>query len=322
VRLITIGDAGTGLVVAPQRPGLNLVHLMTDRFTEIVVAGRRYEAVARPETEGLWAEVELPAGRSRLELRQGRNVAQQVLNAGAGPRQELLAGPDGAECAAAALGSLLGGSVAPLGACPSHALTEPDADSLRLLVHNLAGRKVRTLRLVTDSTPRAAAAERLVRTAAAADRVTVRAEGPGDAILAVSGWGVARRALGVLRSEPPPLYGTYLAPWLVHASIVSVTGTAPLAALPFDPQSEPVRAYVAALRRVGPGQSATSAGLAAFLAARGSVVSGEVEVYAAPGAITVMPMGGSAAMTHDDRGPGWLAGGALTPVSKNLAGQR
>ena len=317
VRLIEMGEASTGLVVAPQRPGLNLVHLMTDRFTEIVVAGRSYEAVARPDTEGLWAAVELPAGRTRLELRQGRNVAQQVLNTGSGARQDMLAGADGAECASAALGFLLGGSEAPLRACPSAALSAPDAESLRLLVRNLAGRKVTTLRLVADGSPRSIAAEKLVR-AAAGDALEVRTRGSADAVLAVAGWGPAGSALAALRSGSPPLYGTYLAPWLVHASIVAGTGTAPLAALPFDPQSGPVRAYVAALRRVGPGQSATSAGLAAFLAARGEAPAGDVSLYAATGAIKVMPMGGSAG-EHQEISPGWLAGGALTPVSKSLA---
>ena len=203
-------------------------------------------------------------------------------------------------------------------ACPSESLTDPDADSLRRLVRNLATRKVKVLRLVSDGSPRSRAAEGLVRAAAAAAHLEVRAGGSGDAVLAVAGWDAARTTLADLRDRTPPLYGTYLAPWLMHAGIVAVTGTSPLAALPFDPQSDLVRAYVDALRRVGPAQSATSAGLAAFLAARGQRFSGAVELYAATGAITVMPMGGSAT-THEATGPGWLAGGALTPVSMNLA---
>ncbi len=72
VRALDIDDVRTGLVIAPQRPGTNLVHLMTDRLTDVVVDGRRYRAEPRPGMQGLWAEVYLPPGRSLLELRQGR----------------------------------------------------------------------------------------------------------------------------------------------------------------------------------------------------------------------------------------------------------
>lgn len=319
VRVVRMDDASTGLVVVPGRPGVNLVHVMSARFTDVGVGGREYEAQPRPDTEGRWVEIVLPAGRSLLEVRQGRNVVQQVLDTGHGVTQSLVAGPDGVECASAALGALLGGSTAPVESCPSESLSDSDANVLRLLVRNLAERKVKKIRLVADETPRAVAADVVVREAARTAGIEVGAGAAGDVVLAVAGWGTARTALDALRSAPPPLYGTYLAPWLVQAPIVAVTGTAPLAALPFDPQSDLVRAYVSALRRVGPAQSATSAGLAAFLAARGERLGDEVELYAATGSITVMPMGSDMAAHDDGAGPGWLAGGALTPVSTNLA---
>ena len=102
-----------------------------------------------------------------------------------------------------------------------------------------------------------------------------------------------------------------------YASQRWASGTAPLAALPFDPQGPAARAYLAALRSVGPAQSGTAAGLAAFLEARGERFTGPPVIYAATTGFHVMPMGeGSGGHAA---GSGWLAGGALTPVTAPLA---
>ena len=327
VRALEFDEAMTGLVIAPQRPGTNLVHLMTDRLTDIVVDGRRYRAETRPGMQGLWAEVHLPPGRSLLELRQGRQVAAQIVDTGSGPQQAALAGPDGGECASAALGGVLGGSKAPLAACPAEGLAAADAIALRALVGSLGARGVKRLTVITDTSPRGAAAEREVRAAARTTGVAVT-EGPptavgAEAVLAIAGWQISELRLTQLKAGPPPLYGTYLAPWLVQASMVAATGTSPLAVLPFDPAGPEARAYLAALRQVGPTESASASGYLAFLAALGRPLPPyDLLLYAATVSFEVMPMG-------DDQGPGggtdhsgldltWFAGGALTPVSKPL----
>ncbi|HUR74075.1 MAG TPA: hypothetical protein VMZ00_07350 [Sporichthya sp.] len=334
VRALTLDDATTGLAITPQRPGLNLVHVMTDRLTDVVVGGRQYRAEARPGTQGFWAEVQLPAGRSLLEIRQGRQVAAQIVNTGSGPVQAGLSGPDGAECAAAAIGAFLGGARVPLSACPSGSLSPVDAGALGALVGNLKTRGVHVLRLITDTTPRGIAAEKVIRGATKKAGIGVLEESapataPGkkpDATLAIAGWDVAQAALHVLRETPAPLYGTYLAPWLVQAGIVAAAGGSPLSPLPFDPTSPQAQAYITALRAVGPTESASSAGLLAFLAARGQTLPAkDVLLYAATGRFDIMPIGGdltTAAATaghdHDGVDASWLGGGALTPVSGRL----
>jgi hypothetical protein len=334
VRALRLDDATTGLVITPQRPGRNLVHLMTDRLTDVVVGGRYYRAEARPGTQGFWAEVQLPPGRSLLEIRQGRQVAEQIVNTGSGPEQAGLSGPDGAECAAAAIGAFLGGSRVPLSACPSESLSRVDAAALGALVRNLKTRGVHLLRLITDTTPRGVAAEKVLRAATRKAGIPVleqSAPGPAgrpkpDATLAIAGWDVSQAALQVLRETPAPLYGTYLAPWLVQAGIIGAAGGSPLSPLPFDPTSPQAQAYITALRRVGPAESASSAGLLAFLAARGeSLPPKEVLLYAATGRFDIMPIGGdlaTAAATaghgHDGVDGTWFGGGALTPVSGRL----
>ena len=331
IRALTLDDVMTGLAIVPQRPGTNLVHVMTDRFTEVEVDGRRYRAEARPGSSGLWAEVELPAGRSLLELHQGRQVAAQIVNTGSGPAQDGLSDPDAAECASAALGAALGGSKVPLGPCPSQSLSPTDAGTLRGLVGSLGARGVKSVRLLTDASPRSVAAEKEVRAAARKAGFGVYsdgwpAKGAPDAVLALAGWSAARLDLDTLRAaETPPLYGTYLAPWLVEAGVVAATGSSPLIALPFDPTSPQAQAYVVALRRVGPAESASAAGFLAFLAARGEVLPPrDVLLYAATVGFEIMPLGGgpgsSDGMNHSGVDSTWFGGGALTPVSTRLPG--
>ncbi|HEY2830851.1 MAG TPA: hypothetical protein VGJ14_00390 [Sporichthyaceae bacterium] len=324
-RAIDLDDAITGLVVTPQRPGINLVHLMTDRFTDIVVDGQRYRAEPRPGAQGLWAQVRLPAGRSVLTLHQGRQVAVQVLDTGVGPGQAGLSDPDGAECAAAALGAVLGGSRRPLTTCPSQSLAPTDAAALRAQVAFLGGRGVKRLKVIVDGSPRGIAAEHEVRAASRAAKISVLAANAPiteltDAVLAVAGWQVSQPALARLQAGPAPRYGTYLAPWLMQASLVDAAGGAPLAVLPFDPAGQSALNYVAALRQVGPIESASEAGFYAYLAALGQPLPPQkLLLYAATQAFNIMPSHDE--LAHDAGVNGtWLGGGALPAVSLPLQG--
>lgn len=332
-RAIDLDDALTGLVVAPQRPGVNLVHLMTDRFTDVDVAGRRYRAQPRPGTQGLWAQVQLPAGRSLLTLHQGRQVAVQVLDTGSGPDQGALSGPDqgalsgpdGPECAAAALGAVLGGAKTPLPPCPSQTLVPADAAALRAAVAYLGTRGVNQLTLIADASPRGVAAEREVRAAARTANITVPEAGgprtgPPQAVLAVAGWQTSETMLDALKAGPAPTYGTYLAPWLVQYSLVAAAYGSPLAVLPFDPAGPLAQAYVLALRQVGPLQSASTAGFYAYLAALGRPLPPRgLLLYAATVAFQILGASGSG-HGHGGSGTTWLGSGPLTPVSLPLPG--
>lgn len=320
-RVLDLGEAITGLVVAPQRPGVNLVHLMTDRSTYVDVNGHRYQAQPLPGTQGLWAQIQLPAGRSLLTLHQGRQVAVQVVDTGAGAAQEVLSGPDGAECVAAALGALLGGSRGPLAPCPAQSLVPADAAALRAVVAYLGSRGVNQLTLIADASPRGVAAEREVRADARTAGITVGeavalAGQKPQAVLAIAGWQVSGTTLGRFSTAQAPTYGTYLAPWLLDSPLVAAAGGAPLAVLPFDPAGPPAQAYVSALRQVGPQQGASAAGFYAYLAASGRALpTAPLVLYAAAGAFQILGASG-----HDsgETGVTWLGRGPLVAVTKPL----
>ena len=105
----------TGLVaVVPQRPGPNLVHVATDE--PLTVNGVRSRALAG--STGQWVSLDLPAGRSTLDL---GDLGTSVVDTGHG-RPLAVSGP---ECASA----LLQGATA----CPDTALAAADAVALRAL---------------------------------------------------------------------------------------------------------------------------------------------------------------------------------------------
>jgi hypothetical protein len=324
-RVLDLGEAITGLIVAPQRPGVNLVHLMTDRSTYVDVNGHRYQAQPLPGTQGLWAQIQLPAGRSLLTLHQGRQVAVQVVDTGAGAAQEVLSGPDGAECVAAALGALLGGSRGPLAPCPAQSLVLADAAALRAVVAYLGTRGVNQLTLIADASPRGVAAEREVRAAARTAGITVGepaalAGQKPQAVLAVAGWQVSGTTLGRFSTAQAPTYGTYLAPWLLDSPLVAAAGGAPLAVLPFDPAGPPAQSYVSALRQIGPQQGASATGFYAYLAASGRALPpAPLVLYAAAGAFQIL---GASGHGSGETGVTWLGRGPLVAVSKPLPDPR
>ncbi|HZE66980.1 MAG TPA: hypothetical protein VE081_10140, partial [Sporichthyaceae bacterium] len=180
-----------------------------------------------------------------------------------------------------------------------------------------------TLGIVADSSPRAVAARAAVKAAAAGAAVRVTSMVPDlsgalpDVVLSVAGRTDTRTALGAA-AQRPARYGMYVAPWLMDVASVSASGSA-FAALPFDPAGAQAGQYLAALHRVGPG-GGTESGLVAYLAARGIAPVQQIRIFAATSAFTVMPMNDETAHNHDEDsgGPGWLAGGAITPVSGPL----
>jgi hypothetical protein len=209
--------------------------------------------------------------------------------------------------------------------CPDRALRPVDATALQGLTVYLAGRGVKTLAVIDDATARSTAALAVVRSAADAHHVAVRAmpaTAPNftgvDAALAVSGWQPTADALVATRKHPP-LYGTYVAPWLFTTPLVAAAGGSTYAPLPFDPLGDQATAYLTALARVGPA-TATESGLLAYLAAGGQQQTGAVTLYAGSSSISVMPMSGPAHSAHDEDGAAiaWLNEGATTPVSRTL----
>ncbi|MCU1595821.1 MAG: hypothetical protein JWO12_3213, partial [Frankiales bacterium] len=204
--------------------------------------------------------------------------------------------PDGPECASTLLAEQLAHK--PLGPCPSEHLGDQDARALEGLVGWLRSRGVTELKVLGDSTKRSVAAGLHVR--------GLRS-GTHGALLLTGSWESAARELATLDRARVPEDGVYLAPWLLTGPILQTYATAaPLLALPFDPHSPDVRAYLATLPAW---ESPTGAGYEAF-----SGRSHLMQVWAtSPASIFPKDLGHAHAGTT-----GWFPGGTLAAISRPL----
>ncbi|NBH02815.1 hypothetical protein GTY80_06020, partial [Amycolatopsis sp. SID8362] len=308
-----------------QRPGRNVVHFPASAGNDLSVgaAGLVTKAVARPGAEGTWADVELPPGRSDLEIHRGDATSFVEVDAGtaAGPA---ITDADAPECASAALGGLVAGRADVLSACPSDALTPEDGGALVKLVEFLAGRKPSALTLVEDDSPRGVAAAKLVRDTAARTGLAVRPDaGPDTALVVVSGWSAGytamTRAAELQRLEPTHQYGLYLAPWLLNGPIVNAVASASLP-LRFDPREATAVGYAVAVGNRFGGESPTLGGFRNWLGAAGS--AGDVQIFAAA-QVNAMPMYPTEphvtgmVMDRDYAGQ-WVPDGTIVPITSVL----
>ncbi|MCT2277861.1 hypothetical protein M3G91_09505 [Micromonospora chalcea] len=311
--LVTVDNGGRGipLVVAPQRPGWNLVHAGAEGVSVGTRAERLSPAVRLPGATNGWALVHLPPGPSRLHVAYGGRQAVIRLDAGAadtpGPD---LRGPDGPECVSAALGALLRDDPQPLSRCPADALTSADREDLDATVAFLAPRAEGALSIVGDSSARSVAAVAAVTDAAR--RAGLRVVPPGSGrhpTLVVTGWAGAEAALRDTARGPGAAAGTYLASWLLTAAVLR-PATGQMLALRFDPRAEPVSRYVAELARRFPGEPATVSG---YLAWQGGSPAGPARMYAAAAVSLPGPV------AHGGHGrSGFLPGGTVTAVTGPL----
>ncbi|MFI6024222.1 hypothetical protein [Amycolatopsis magusensis] len=312
---VSLAGQRVPLLISPQRPGRNLVHFPAgagDQLDVGVPGGPLARATPRAGAEGTWAEVDLPAGRGEVLLRTGDTETSVDVDTGDQPGPVTAAGVDGPECASAALGGLITGRRDVLGTCPADALSTEDADALRKLVAFLDSRGAKGITLKADDSPRGVAAAEVVREVAAVKELRIDAEPkPENALVAVSGWAEAHRALtlaGAQQAESPTYgYGLYLAPWLLNTPLAtSVTTTS--VPLRFDPREQLPVSYAVAVGNAFGGESPTMAGFEAWLGTQADAVRGEVQIYAAA-QVTVMPMG-----------PGEVHAPGM-PMTEELAGQ-
>lgn len=326
LRTIALGDQTVPVAVVPQRPGVNLVHVgevhVGVHGTHTLSVGTDPAALvpvsARPGSRGGWAAITLPAGRSRLWIAQHDSRAQLRVDTGGTPSPvaAALAGPDGAECASAALGALVAGATSGVTSCPADRLDGADAATLRELVGFLSTRRVSSLGVVADSSPRSRAAAAVVRTAAAAHHLAVTAEGaPSGVLVIVAGWGRADATVRRVLTTATPVGGLYLAPWLAAGGLLEYSSGA-VVALRFDPYSWPAQQYAAALAAALPGEAPSPAGYTAWRVARHERADGPTLLYAAA-QVSYLP----AELGHEHGGGGWVVGGRLTAVTPPLAGE-
>ncbi|HEV8554973.1 MAG TPA: DUF6239 family natural product biosynthesis protein [Actinophytocola sp.] len=317
---VALGDGSTRILVVPHRPGWNLVQVEGDDDAVGTGPDTLATATTRPGAAGAWAPVWLPPGRGQLWIRRKGSLATLAVNTGHRPASLDLSGPDGPECASAALGGLIAGSRQPLLACPSDRLTAEESVALRGLVGFVAARGVSRVTLVTDSSRRSASAAEVVRQAAATGGLTLLTpEHPAGPVLIVSGWAAAAGALRRVATGALPAYGgSYLAPWLLAGQLLEIPA-AQLLPLRYSPatDAEPAR-YAATLAARFPPAGPTASGYAAWLAAGKTTASAPYRLFASS---TVNPWL-TAAPRHDHGGQRWLPAGAIAPVSGPLPGQR
>ena len=191
------GDRGIPLMVVPQRPGWNLVHVGAEGVSVGLRPDRLSPVTRLPGATNGWSLVHLPPGPSRLHVAYGGRDAVVRLDAGAaGGAGPDLRGPDGPECVSAALGALLRGGSQPLSRCPADALSPGDREDLDATVAFLAPRAEGAVSVVGDSSARSVAAVAAVT--AAARRAGLRVVPPGTGrhpTLVVTGWAGAEAAL-------------------------------------------------------------------------------------------------------------------------------
>jgi hypothetical protein len=350
LRPVNLGLRHLAVLVLPMRPGPNLVHIGSTGpeqephghsttpqpkaapSTITVSAGSASAAsgvplTARPGAPGTWAVVDIPVGTHRLTIAGDGITAAVPLDVGTAPGDPAVAaaltGPDGPECASAALGGLLadGSRDRPLD-CPSRALSGSDASSLRDTVAFLAGRGIHGLEVVSDSSPRGLAAADLVRAEAAQRHLLVSDQpAPGATLLLVSGWSAAKTALdrATVQAEGTPGGGTVLAPWLLTGGVLGAA-TSEVLPLTFNPQDVDTRRYASTVSMVFPGEKPSTAGYLAWAAEHGTPLDPRATFYGA--AQVNVPMGMDDDMDMGSAPSDWYPGGTVVPINPPLAAGR
>lgn len=315
VRTVAVGARPVPVVVAPHRPGPNLVYVGALGYRVGTDPEHFVDATVRRGATGGWAVIDLPAGRSQLWISGGEHRVPLRLDA-AGPATPLgaLTGPDGPECLTAVMGGFATGrtdGALPV-RCPADVLVDSDAATLRTLVGFL-GRRGRSVHPVADGSPRSMAALAEVHQAAAERGVRVDgAAEPASTVLLLGGWEQADQLLvEYTRSAAPG--GIYLAPWLATAPLLRYS-TGAITALRFDPRGELAARYLAALRARAVPALASPAGLAGWLGGVAVDPRSAIRLYASA-RVAVLPAEFGHAHSAQD---GWMPGGTLTPVTAPL----
>jgi hypothetical protein len=313
-----LSGAHVPVLLTPQRPGRNLV--LVGGAADGVRVGTELARMApvreRAGADGKWAIVDLPPGLSTLWIEHGGDRLSVPVDTGHGePATPAVVGADGPECASAALGAVLRGGSHTLAACPADSLSFADETSLRGLVDFLAARGVRTITVAADGSARSAAAVHAVHDAASRNRLSISVDaGPEGALVVVSGWEAASTTLGAVavRQRAGVAYGagTYLAPWLLSASVIRPIGGA-IIPLRFNPRDEQPVSYKLALASRFHGLSPTASGYRGWLSTQADTEVDTTQLYAAS-FVSFLPraLGSHEHHSHGD----WLPGGTVVAV--------
>jgi hypothetical protein len=327
VQAAAVGADHAKVVVVPHRPGPNLVWVDGEGYRVGTERDQLVAAERRPGAPGGWAVLDLRSGASMLWVEHAGHRASIALDAEpVVPELPGITTADGPECLSAVVGAVMAGA-APLGRCPDQALAAADRRALRGMIRSIADRHVPGIRLVGGDSPRADAAEALVRRQAHGLGLAV--DGPPrrlDARVVVGDWSTAEQAL-IQQTRDPAGSGVYLAPWLANGTLLGYSSGA-VVVLNYDTTQGPAAEYVADLDRFATRKLASPEGFAAWLAASGRPApAGPARLYAALAGFDLMgadpgmrAMNGMNGMQRSVGGAtgGWIPNGRMTSVSKPL----
>jgi hypothetical protein len=299
------------VLVIPGRDGRSLVHVTAGGTRVGTTPDALVTPSPRPGTTGGWAEIRLPTGHGTLWAERNGQWTSVPVATGEPASVPDLRGPDAAECASAWLGTLLAGGPGDP-SCPADRLRTADAAALRAALGFLASRGDHALTLVTDGSPRSAAAEAVVRSTTTRLGLTVTApDRPLGPLVLVAGWTRAEAVLHDVAAGRLPGRGSYLAPWLMTPPLLEISA-GQLLPLDFSPTGPEAFGYRSALDARFAGETPSSSGFAAWSA---TGPPRPIRIYA----VSRINVDFTApAHGHDTRG-GWLPGGAITAVSGALS---
>lgn len=323
IRALMLGGEKVPVVVVPGRPGYNLVGISA--VPAFAGSGRNSLTPGRTAAGGAqtWVGVDLPPGLSDLWVSTGDQAVSLAIDTGDGAGDPAAAaalrGPDGPECASAAVGAVLAGSATAPDHCPADALAPQDAAALRAMVGYLAARGDHRIALAADDSPRGEAAAVQVR--ATAKKFAMAVTGPGRErvpLVVVAGWTGADAAVQSVSKGTIAAEGTYLAPWLLYTPLLSPSA-GQVIALSYAPQNAAAAQYLAAIDQRFAGAIPSSAGYAAWQRARGGgsgagADEGRVRLYCA--AVIYIP--GVSGHDHGRAQASWLPDGMITAITGPL----
>lgn len=320
LRDVALGGAVTPVLISPHRPGRNLVHVDGEGVLVGTDPARLTEVTSRPGTTGGWATVDLPPGTSTLFVRKGEETQEVRLDTGTEKAPASATGVDGPECASFALGALLAGQEKPLTACPADALDGRDEESVRGLLSFLTGRGLGSVAVLSDSSPRAKQAEKLVQ--ATGVPVVGVETGQADALVVLSGWAPAASELAKIgaRQQKEAIFphGVYLAPWLLNPPVITSVASVILP-LRFNPHEQLPATYAQQVGARFAGEAATAAGYRGWLTGQtdsARKVGDTVPALYTASLVSILPK----EFQHHD-GAGWLPNGTVVAVSGPLVTQ-
>jgi hypothetical protein len=315
LRQVSVAGIPLDVLVTPQRPGWNVVHVAEDVDLDVRLdGGRPIRTTTRLGASGRWAALRLPAGHSTLVVRSTSGSASLPLDTGTARdvAHYEFAGPDAPECANVALGILAAGPPERLTTCPASSLSPSDVNTLGALPGYLARRGARRVAILADTSARGRAAAEVMRTALSERSITATTTtADADAAIIVAGWQGAEEQLRRLSGKLLPRDGVYLAPWLLDSTLLTEATTInPLLLLGVDPGGDESFRYLAALRRLSPAAAPTASGFEAWAARTGIRTENAPRIFASA-LVSIMPP----SLGHVHATGGWLDSGTITPVS-------